>query len=117
MFSALPLKADIDRKGRCVFSRAPRNRRRVSDPENIVWSISAPWKLARLKLQPFIRTSENTLCEKSVSEQSALKKLADDIRQRRNFAPLNSAPEKVISWCFGPKKSLRDKSARTRDAS
>jgi hypothetical protein len=38
-------------------------------------------KQAPLKLQPFIRTSEKTVCEKSVSVQSALKKVADDIWQ------------------------------------
>jgi hypothetical protein len=42
-------------------------------------SNSAFRKQAPLKLQPFIRTSEKTVCEKSVSVQSALKKVADDI--------------------------------------
>ena len=44
-------------------------------------SNSAFRKQAPLKLQPFIRTSEKTVCEKSVSVQSALKKVADDIWQ------------------------------------
>jgi hypothetical protein len=48
--------------------------------------------------------------------QSALKKLTEDIRQSRSFAPLKFAPENVVSTCLGlPKKSLRDKSAFTSD--
>jgi hypothetical protein len=42
-------------------------------------SNSAFRKQAPLKLHPFIRTSEKSVCEKSVPEQSALKKVADDI--------------------------------------
>jgi len=60
-------------------------------------SNSAFRKQASLKLQPFIRTSENTVCEKSTPAQSALKKVAEDIWQWRNFAPFNCAPENVIS--------------------
>jgi hypothetical protein len=38
-------------------------------------------KQAPLKLQSFIRTSENSVYEKSVPVQSALKKVTDDIWQ------------------------------------
>jgi hypothetical protein len=83
---------------------------------NVVRSISASWKRAPLKLQLLARTSANTEREKSALVQSALKKLTEDIRQSRSFAPLKFAPENVVSTCLGlPKKSLRDKSAFTSD--